>query len=182
MTPASQPSVSPGPRPREVTWGALQAIGGSVVALVLLISAAQQLNGREISEVLDKAIESEGAASLGLTIETARTLMRYTIMVLAVLSVTSLVLGVYVMRRHRQSRAALTILGGLMAALSIIAGPPGWAVTAYIAVSILLLWTKAARVWFTDDVRPPIDGPPPPPPPYTGPPPPPPPPGTPPPR
>ncbi|MEP6666584.1 MAG: hypothetical protein ABJA81_09075 [Nocardioidaceae bacterium] len=179
MTPSSAPTGRPGPRPREVTVGAFQAIVGSALALVLLISAAQQLNGSQMSDALAEAVKTEQAVSVGLTLETARTIMRYMIMVMAVLSVTSLILGVYVLRRHRASRMALTIVGGLMAMLALLAGPPGWPVTLYIGVSVLLMWTKSARAWFTDEVRPPVGGPPPPP--YQGPPPPPPPPGTPPP-
>jgi hypothetical protein len=162
-----------------VTWGALQAIVGSGVALALLISAAQQLNGTQMSDALEEAVKTEQAVAVGLTLETARAIMRYTIMAMAVLSVTSLVLGVYVLRRHRPSRIGLTILGGLVAALALLAGPPGWLVTAYIVISITLMWTKSARAWFANEVRPPLGGPPPPP--YWGPPPPPPPPGAPPP-
>jgi hypothetical protein len=133
--------------------GGFQAVIGSVLALALLISAAQQLNGQEMSDALAEIVKSKQATTLGLTVEGARKLLRYTIMVMAVLSVASLVLGVYVLRRHRASRIALTVLGGVVALLALLAGPAGWAVTLYIGASLFLIWTRPARAWFGDGPR-----------------------------
>ena len=138
-------------RPREVTLGGLQAVAGSVFAIVLLISTAQQLNGQQMTNTLADLVRSEQAATLGLTVESARTLVRYTIMVLAVLSVASLVLGFYVLRRHRGSRIALTVVGGVVALPALMAGPIGWLVTLYIGVSVFLIWSRPARAWFAPE-------------------------------
>jgi hypothetical protein len=54
----------------------MQTIVGSVVALVLLVTAAQQLNGSQMSDALQQAVTTEQAVSIGLTLDTARTLMR----------------------------------------------------------------------------------------------------------
>lgn len=136
------------PRPREVTFGGMQAVIGSAVALVGVFSIAQQLDSAPVREALTQLSEEPRFASLDLTIEDVRSLMRYTLMGLGVLSVTSLILGIFVLRRHRSSRIVLTVLGGCVALASLPAGPSGWVVTAYVAVSLYLLWTKAARDWF----------------------------------
>jgi hypothetical protein len=135
-------------RPREVTVGGAQAVVGGAVATLLLIGAAQQLYSSEMHDALAKAVADPRAADLGLTIDTARTLAKYAIMVMGVLSVSSVVLGVFVLRRHRPARVALTVLGALVAVLTLFAGPTGWIVTLYIAASVAMLWSKPARTWF----------------------------------
>jgi hypothetical protein len=142
-------------RPREVTVGGAQAVVGGTVATLLLIGAAQQLYSSEMHDALAKAVADPRAADLGLTIDTARTLAKYAIMVMGVLSVSSVVLGVFVLRRHRPARVALTVLGVLVAVLTLFAGPTGWIVTLYIAASVAMLWSKPARTWFAGTPPPP---------------------------
>lgn len=136
-------------RPREVTVGGLQAVIGSALALVGVLSIADQLDSSAVREALDQFRNEPRFASLNLTVESLRTLMRYTLMAMGVLSVTSLVLGVFVLRRHRASRIVLTVLGCGVAVAALTGGPAGWVVTAYVAASIYLLWTTAARAWFS---------------------------------
>ncbi len=121
---------------------------GSLTAVILLVSTMQQLNSASMRDVLQQVVDSPRAADLGLTIDAARTFMKYTIMVMAVLSVTSMVLGFYVLRRHRAARIALTVLGAVVAALSLLSGPSGWIAAVYVAASLVLLWTRPARRWF----------------------------------
>lgn len=151
----------PGPRPGEVTFAGVQAVSGSAIAVFVLIASAQQLNSTEMRDALTEVVNSPQVEPLGLTVDSARDLMRYLIMAMGVVSVTSLILGVFVLRRHRSSRIALTVLGALVAAVSLLGGPPGWFITVYVVVSVAMLWTKSARAWFADPVDP--VGPPPPP-------------------
>ncbi|MBA2715532.1 MAG: hypothetical protein H0U51_00430 [Propionibacteriales bacterium] len=144
----SAAAPTPAARPREVTVGGMQAVIGSAVALLMVFSVAQQLDSPTMQDALAQFGDDPRAASLNLTAEGVRSLMRYTLMALGVLSVTSLILGIFVLRRHRSSRIVLTVLGGFVAVASLPAGPSGWLVTAYVAVSLYLLWTKAARAWF----------------------------------
>jgi hypothetical protein len=136
-------------RPREVTVGGAQAVVGGAVATLLLIGAAQQLYSAEMHDALAKAVADPRVAQLGLTVDTARTLAKYAIMVMGVLSVSSAVLGVFVLRRHRPARVALTALGVLVGLLTLFAGPTGWIVTLYIAASVAMLWSRPARAWFS---------------------------------
>jgi len=144
----SAAAPTPAARPREVTVGGMQAVIGSAVALLMVFSVAQQLDSPTMQDALAQFSDDPRAASLNLTAEGVRSLVRYTLMGLGVLSVTSLILGIFVLRRHRSSRIVLTVLGGFVAVTSILAGPSGWLVTAYVVVSLYLLWTKAARAWF----------------------------------
>jgi hypothetical protein len=140
-------------RPREVTLGGAQAIIGGAVMTVLLIGVAQQLYSSEMHDALAKAIADPRARKLGLTIDDARTLAKYAIMVMGVVSVSSVVLGIFVLRRHRPSRIALTVLGALVVLVTAFAGPTGWVVTLYVAVSVAMLWSRRARAWFARSPR-----------------------------
>ena len=175
-------------RPRQVTLAGTQAVAGSLIALIVLVNGMQQLYSSEVHEVLTDIVATDEAKTLGLTIEGARTVLRYSIMVMAVLSAASLVLGFFVLRRHRAARIALTVIGGSVALLCVAGGPLGWAVSAYIALSVIMLWSRPARAWFSDEPQQPGPSGPPAPPsgpgdhqswppsgPWTGPPPPPPP-------
>jgi hypothetical protein len=132
----------------------MQAVGGSVLALVLLISTAQQLNGSQMTDTLKDIVRQDQVSALNLTVESARDLLRYSIMVLSVLCAASLVLGVFVLRRHRAARVGLTVLGIIVGLVCVLAGPVGWVGTLYISVSLFLLWTRPARAWFGDPVAP----------------------------
>lgn len=150
----------PGSRPREVTFAGVQAVTGSFIGLLVLIAGAGELNSTEMRDRLTELINSPQAEPLGLTLDTARELTRYTIMAMGVVCTTSLILGIFVLRRHQAARIVLTVLGILVAVLWLFAGPPGWLITAYVAISIALLWRKSARAWFADPVEPPLIRPP----------------------
>ncbi len=141
-------SVKASPRPREVTVAGVQIVAGSVLVLFLAFNGMAQLRSTEMRDVLTDLLESEQAAGLNLTIESARELVRYTIFVSGGLAAVALILGVFVLRRDRPSRLVLTAMGGLIAVVTVLGGPPAWILTAYVVVSVLLLWTKAARAWF----------------------------------
>lgn len=136
-------------RPREVTVSGMLTVFGSAVALAMLVSAMGELDSAAMQEALTQLVAG-APAELDLTLAEARTLVTYAIMVSAVLSGAALVLGFFVLRRDRQSRIALTVLGCLLLALSLAGGPIGWIVTGYVAVALGLLWTRPARAWFAN--------------------------------
>lgn len=136
-------------RPREVTVSGMLTVFGSAVALAMLVSAMGELDSAAMQEALAQMVAG-APAELDLSLAEARTLVTYAIMVSAVLSGAALVLGFFVLRRDRQSRIALTVLGGLLLALSLAGGPIGWIVTGYVAVALGLLWTRPARAWFAN--------------------------------
>jgi hypothetical protein len=144
---SAQPQADP-PRPQEVTIGGLLAVSGSVVAIVSLVLSMNNLYSVEMTDVLRDVMEGPGLGPMSLTIDDMRTIAKVIIMVLAVMSVTSAVLGVYVLRRDRVARIVLTCLGSLVAVLALFSGIAGWILTFYISMSIGLLWSKPARQWF----------------------------------
>ena len=152
-------------RPREVTIAGWQALAGSVIALMILLSVAGQLNSKQMRDAVANALESPQTRGLGISVETVLEAAKYAIMVMAVLSVASLVLGYFVLRRHRGARIALTIVGSLAAVTTLFAGPAGWFATLYVVAALIMLWSKAARAWFAPATGEPRAGPAPPSPP-----------------
>lgn len=168
----SSPGRAAGSRPWEVTVSGLLAVIGSTMVVFTVLTLAEQLDSATMRDTLTQLTTDPRFASLNLTLDDARSLIRYMLMAMGVLSVTSLVLGVYVLRRHQPSRIALTFLGGMVAVVSVFAGLPGWVLTVYVGVSIGLLWTRTARAWFSPQTAgaggaPSSGGPAPPPPPPT---------------
>jgi hypothetical protein len=127
------------------------------MVLVLLIITMGQLESIEMRQSLQDEVDRFRGTPSAFSLETAQTVVRYAIMVGAVMSSTALVLAIYVLRRHRPSRLALTILGSFVAVWPLFAGPVGWILTLYIAVAVGLLWSRPARTWFA---RPPTAVPP----------------------
>lgn len=138
-----------GSRPWEVTVSGLLAVMGSAMIVFTVLTLAEQLDSATMRDTLTQLTTDPRFANLNLTLDDARSLVRYMLMAMGVLSVTSLVLGVYVLRRHQPSRIALTVLGGLVAVVSLFAGLPGWLLAVYVGVSVGLLWTRTAREWFS---------------------------------
>jgi hypothetical protein len=154
-----------------VTIGGLLAISGSIVAIVSLVISMSNLYSVEMTDVLRDIADGPGLKSWSLSIEDMRTFAKVAIMVMAVLSVTSAVLGVYVLRRHRVARMVLTGLGSGVAVFALFSGVAGVVLAVYIAMSIGMLWSKPARTWFRPEPTPESGPPTGPPPPLQGPPP-----------
>lgn len=139
---------APSRRPWQVTVSGLLVVLGSSGFVLGVVTLAQQLDSSTMRDTFTRLINDPRFASLDLTLDEVRSLVRYALMALGVLSATSLVLGVFVLRRHEPSRIALTVLGSGVAVVSLLAGPPGWALAVYVGAGVGLLWTPAARTWF----------------------------------
>jgi hypothetical protein len=146
MSPATRTSALE--RPRQVSVAGSLTIAGSAMALILMIITMGQIESVEMQQTLQDEVDRFRGTPSAFSLQTAQTVVRYGIMVGAVLSSTALVLGVYVLRRHRPSRLALTILGSFVAIWPLLAGPVGWMLSVYIVAAIALLWTRPARAWF----------------------------------
>lgn len=136
------------PRPREVTVAGVQIVLGSALVLAIAFNAMAQLRSTQMRDLLAELLDSQQAAGLNLTVESARTLVKYSLLVAGGVAAVALVLGVFLLRRDRSSRMVLTVLGCLIALVTVLGGPPAWIMTAYVSASVLLLWTKSARAWF----------------------------------
>jgi hypothetical protein len=140
-------------RPRQVSIAGLMAVVGAMVGLGSAFSAITQLDSGPVRDEVDRLLAQQRFSSID--VNTALTWMRIGITVSAVLCVVALVLGIFVLRGHRGSRIGLTAVGAVTAALVLLAGIPGVFASAYIAVGVGLLWTRAARSWFAPPPRPP---------------------------
>lgn len=140
-------------RPRQVSVAGLMAVVGAVVGLGSAFSAITQLDSGPVRDEVDRLLDQPRFSSV--SVDTALTWMRVGITVSAVLCVVALVLGVFVLRGHRGSRIGLTVIGAVTAAFLLLAGVPGAFASAYVAIGVGLLWTRAARSWFAPPPQPP---------------------------
>jgi hypothetical protein len=140
-------------RPRQVSVAGLMAVVGAVVGLGSAFSAITQLDSGPVRDEVDRLLAQPRFSSV--TVDTALTWMRVGITVSAVLCVVALVLGIFVLRGHRGSRIGLTVVGAVTAAFMLLAGVPGAFASAYVAIGVGLLWTRAARSWFAPPRQPP---------------------------
>jgi hypothetical protein len=146
---------SPTQRPREVFIAGTLTVAASSAVLFVLVMAMTQLNSAEMRRSLQDFVDANRDRPFTVSIDTARDIFRYTIMAFSVMSGTALVLGIYVLKRHRGARIALTGLGLVSAVWPLFMGPLGWLITLNIAVTLGLLWTRPARAWFDQLDRPP---------------------------
>jgi hypothetical protein len=144
------------PRPRSVTVAGLQAVVGGLVGAAVMLAITSQLNSADMRKVIADALAKVNSSEFDVTVDDMVQVMRYVLMGVAVMCVLSVVFGIYVLRRHRASRVALTIVGALSALLALLGGPLGWAGSIYIAFALWMLWSKPSRDWFDPPVaRPP---------------------------
>jgi hypothetical protein len=177
------PSAAP-PRPTQVTRAAIQAIFGSTLVLLVMVTVVSRLHTEEMHSVADRLRKQPMLTNSHLSQSQALDVLRISATVCAAACVAGVVFGVYVLRRHRGSRIGLTVLGGLLFVSAVIQPITGWLIAAYVGLSLYLLWSAPARAWFAwnpgggpgsgqgSDT---VPGPPPSGPPWSGPPPPPPP-------
>jgi hypothetical protein len=145
------------PRPRQVTFGASLAVTGSVVLLFALVDLMTRLQSIEVTQWLRDTVRSSRMPST-VTVEQARTVVKYVIMVGAVLSAAGVVFGIFTLKRDRSARAALTAVIGFIGVMSLFGGVGTWLISLYVAISIGLLWSRPAREWFAGTYVPPSPG------------------------
>jgi hypothetical protein len=145
------------PRPRQVTFGATLAVTGGLVLLFALVDLMTRLESLEVTQGL-----RDGLRSLRLTgdvsVDQARDVMRYAIMVLAVFCAASVVFGIFTLMRDRVARVALTAVIGTIGVISLFGGPATWLISVYVGVSVGLLWSRSAREWFAGTYTPGASG------------------------
>ncbi|HSS68706.1 MAG TPA: hypothetical protein VLK34_09150, partial [Nocardioidaceae bacterium] len=141
------------PRPRQVTIGATLSVTGGVVLLFALIDLMTRLQSLEVTQLLQENLRALSLSS-DISVEQARDLLRYSIMVFAVLSAAAVVLGVFTLMRDRSARVGLTVVIATIGVLCVFGGPATWLITLYVATSIALLWSRSAREWFAGTYAP----------------------------
>jgi hypothetical protein len=135
------------PRPRQVTFGATLAVTGGLVLLFALVDLMIRLESIEVTQALRDGLRSLRLSG-DVSVEQARDVLRYSIMIFAVLSAAAVVLGIFTLKRDRAARIGLTAVIGTIGVAALFGGPATWLITVYIAVSVALLWSRSAREWF----------------------------------
>jgi hypothetical protein len=135
------------PRPRQVTVGATLAVTGGLVLLFALVDLTTRLESVEVTQALHDGLRSLRLSG-DVSVEQARDILRYTIMVFAVLSAAAVVFGIFTLMRDRAARIALTAVIGTIGVAALLGGPATWLISMYVGVSVALLWSRSAREWF----------------------------------
>jgi hypothetical protein len=144
----TKPASGAPPRPVQVTRAAGQAIFGSILGLLVMVTAVSRLHTEEMRKVADQLRKQPMLSGSHLTQDDALSVLRATAMICAAACVASLVFGIYVLRRHRGSRIGLTVLGGLLFVSAVMQPFAGWFIAAYVGLCLYLLWSTPARAWF----------------------------------
>jgi hypothetical protein len=148
------------PRPRPVTFGATLAVTGGAVLLFALVDLMTRVESIDVTQTLRDGLRSLRLSG-DVTVEQARDVLRYTIMVFAVLCVAAIVFGIFTLKRDRAARVALTSVLGTVGVVALFGGPATWLITLYAAVSVAMLWSRSAREWFAGTYAPTSGSPPP---------------------
>ncbi len=133
------------PRPRQLMVAAGVVIGGSVFLVAAVFDALANLESVDTRERMQQVVSSSAGRDLGVTLDQALDAMRAALGVTAVCAAVAVVLGIFVLQRHRGARLGLSIVAVPMLVTSPLVG--GF-LGAVVAVSTLMLWTGPAGDWF----------------------------------
>ena len=120
-------------------------IVGSAIVVLTVFDQMGSFNTVEAREGVEKFLADPPAKGLGLSVDTGLTLLRVSAMVAAGCATAAGVLGWHVLRRHRASRVALTVVAVPLFLTGMVAG--GF-FSSLVAASALMLWTRPSRDWF----------------------------------
>ncbi len=138
-------------RPSQVTLAGWMVIVGSVVVVLTAFEQVGSFHTLEVREDVERFLGTTTGEGLGLSTDSALFLLRLLAMVAAGCATAAGVLGWHVLRRHRPSRVALSIVAVPLFLSGIVAG--GF-FSSLVAASALLLWSRPARDWFDGVTRP----------------------------
>jgi hypothetical protein len=138
-------------RPGQVTMAAWMIMVGSAIVVLSVFDQLGSFNTVEAREGIEKFLGEPPAKGLGLSTDAALTLLRVMAMVAAGCATAAAVLGWHVLKRHRPSRVALTVVAVPLFFTGMVAG--GF-FSSLVAASALMLWTRPARDWFDGVTRP----------------------------
>lgn len=136
------------PRPRQVTLASVVAGVGASLVLVNIFSVMADWGSASVREQVEEALESGPFGPVDISVDTALSMLRIMLMIVAAGCVAAVVFAVYTARRHRAARIGLTALAGGWAVLSLALGLAGMLLAAIAIGCVILLWSAEARMWF----------------------------------
>jgi hypothetical protein len=137
-------------RPSQVTMAGWMVIVGSIVVVLTVFEQLGSFHTVEVREGVQKFLKEPPGNGLGLSVDSALTLLKILSMVAAGCATAAAVLGWHVLHRHRASRIALTVVAVPLFFTGMVAG--GF-FSSLVAASALMLWSRPARDWFDGITR-----------------------------
>jgi hypothetical protein len=145
------------PRPRQVTLASVIAGLGALLVLVNIFSVMSDWGSASVREQVEDALDDGPFGPADVSVDTALSMLRIMLMIVAAGCVAAVVFAVYTARRHRAARVGLTVLAGLWAMLSLALGLAGLLLAAIAVGCVVLLWSAEARTWFATSTPPRVD-------------------------
>ncbi len=139
-------STRPGSaRPRQLTLAASFVIGGSALLVLTAFDSLARLTSVQKRQDVGEMLSTPPFDGVGLSVDDVLAITRVGLMVAAACAAAAVVLGIFVLQRHRGARVALSVVA-VPLVLSTFA--TGDLLGALVAAATLVLWTGPARDWF----------------------------------
>ncbi len=141
----SQPSQGRDNRPTQVTMAGWVAVIGSTFLLLTLFDSVAEVRSVETREGVEEFLSSPTGEGLGLGVDRAVEILRALLLFSGAAYAAALVLGIFVLQRHRGARIGFTVTA---VAIMLTAPLAGGFLPALVAFAAITLWTGPARDWF----------------------------------
>jgi len=132
-------------RPRQVTMAGWVGGVASVMMLASVFTVMPKLRSIGTRQAINEYLTTGAGRALGIDLDQALALARIGLFVTAAAAAATLVFTVFVMRRDRQSRVALTVMALPILVCGVFVDP---FLAGFILASIVLVWTRPASDWF----------------------------------
>ncbi|HET7277469.1 MAG TPA: hypothetical protein VFJ22_05270 [Dermatophilaceae bacterium] len=132
-------------RPRQVTMAGWVGGVASAMMLASVFTLMPKLRSIGTRQAINEYLTSGAGRALGIDLDQALVLARIGLFVTAAAAAATLVFTVFVMRRDRQSRIALTVMALPIMVCGVFVDP---FLAGFILASIVLVWTRPASDWF----------------------------------
>ncbi|WP_248583447.1 hypothetical protein [Nocardioides sp. InS609-2] len=142
------------PRPRQVTMAGWMIMLGSAFVVVTGYEVISGLRSLQSRDAVEKFLSEPPGDGLGLSVESALSILHGSAMIAAGCATAAGVLGFHILKRNRGARIALTVLAVPLFLAGIVTG--GF-MSSLVAVASVMLWLQPARDWFDGKAAPPVE-------------------------
>jgi hypothetical protein len=132
-------------RPRQVTMAGWVGGVASAMMLASVFTLMPKLRSIDTRQSINEYLTKGAGKALGIDLDQALLLARIGLFVTAAAAAATLVFTVFVMRRDRQSRVALTVMALPILLCGVFVDP---FLAGFILASTVLVWTRPASDWF----------------------------------
>ncbi len=132
-------------RPRQVTMAGWVGGVASAMMLASVFALMPKLRSIDTRQSINSYLTSGAGKALGIDLDQALLLARIGLFVTAAAAAATLVFTIFVMRRDRQSRIALTVAALPILVCGVFVDP---FLAGFILASVVLVWTRPASDWF----------------------------------